>query len=200
MSPMVRRCAVLATGLLAGAASAESTYGTGNGANVRATARLALSVEVPKLIVLRVGAAGAGQTTVTWNVNASIPGPPAVAPVTGNNQAFNWGATTPTFATAVAGANAVQVRAYTNALGATLSCTAPTWNTAGGPPNANFTVTSTGAALTHPGANLGACGSRTIARGAVRASTWTYNLSNAGAVGWRAGTYTATVTYTATAP
>lgn len=180
------------------AARAESRYGHGAGAGVNATARVSLSVTVPRIILLRIGSAGGTVDTVSWAVNATIPGAPPTTAAPGDGNAVTWNNALPTFTNTVTG-NSLAVRAYTNVAGATLSCVAPAWSAAGGPPNVRFTVGSAGP-LSHPGGNLGACASRAIARGAVRQATWTYNLSNTGAATWRSGTYTATLTYTATAP
>jgi hypothetical protein len=83
--------------LLGTNALAESTYGynaAGTGV-VIAKARLNLVINVPKLILLRVGSSGATVDTLTWNSGLTW----ATAPGTltnGNNQATNWDGTAPT--------------------------------------------------------------------------------------------------------
>lgn len=184
---------VLALG--AGSAMAESTYGfssTGAG-NVTATARVNLSVTVPKLILLRVGSTNTTVDTVSWTLAANIPAVPTT-PVNGNGTAVDWDGSAPTLTPNTPAA--LNVYAWTNAASATINCVVGAWSATGGPTNADFTVTVTGT-LPHPGANLGACASTTFTSNSLRSGTWQYALG--GTPGsWAAGTYTSTVTYTAT--
>lgn len=183
----------------AGTALAESQYGydsTGTG-TVTAQARVNLSISVPKMILLRVGSA-ATTDTLSWNTSFSVATAPT-APVNGNNQAGNWGGTAPT-ATTSANPAALAVYAWTNnANGGRLSYTATAF-AANGPTLGNVSVTS-GAGLAHPTPSTLAAASTAgtdFAAGTVATGSWTYALDGTGSAAWRAGVYTATVTYTAT--
>lgn len=181
----------------AGHALADSQYGytTGTG-TITAQANIKLSVAVPKLILLRVGSSNTTIDTVSWTAGFSIPAVPT-APVAGNNTGVDWNGAAP--ASTLNTPAGVTVYAWTNASTGTLTCAAPTWVPAtGGPANTDFTVTVTGT-LPHPGTNL-ACGaaSATIPSNTVATGTWTYSLASAAAATWKAGTYAAQVTYTAT--
>jgi hypothetical protein len=190
-----RTLVAVAVGLTAGNALAESTYGynsAGTG-TVTATARVNLSVTVPKLILLRVGSANTTVDTLSWAVGASIPAVPT-SPVNGNNTGVNWDGTAPTL-TSPASPAALNVFAWTNAAAGTINCALGAWSQAGGPTNANFTVAVTGT-LPHPGANLGACASTAFGSNTLATGTWTYSLG--GTPGsWAAGAYTNVITYTA---
>ncbi|MGE8493105.1 hypothetical protein [Comamonas sp.] len=183
-----------------GHALAESQYGfaaTGSG-TVTATAKVNLSVVIPKLILLKVGTTNATQDTVSWAASLTIPGTPATTPTaTANNVQVPWDGTAPTVTTTASG-NVLNVAAWTNAGSATINCAMGTWSATGGPANTSFTVTSGGTTpLPHPGANLGSCASTTISTNTLMSGTWTYALTGS-ASSWTAGTYTNAVTYTAT--
>ncbi len=188
---------VLALGFAAcaGSAQAESTYGyaTSGAGTVTATARVNLSVTVAKLILLRVGSAAGVVDTAAWTVGASIPGVPTI-PVNGNNTGVNWSGVAPTL-TASASPAAITVYAWTNSTTPTINCALGAWSQAGGPTNANFTVTVAGT-LPHPGANLGACTSTAFPANSLRTGTWQYVLGGTPGT-WAAGVYTNTITYTA---
>lgn len=177
------------------AAHAESTYGyaaSGTG-TVTATARVNLSVTVAKLILLRVGATNTAVDTASWTFTGSIPAVPTT-PANGNNTAVNWSGAAPSFSSA--NPAAIQVFAWTNSTTPTINCAVGAWTgPAGGPTNANFSVTVTGT-LPHPGANLGACASTAFASLTLVTGTWQYVLGGTPA-SWPAGVYTNTVTYTA---
>lgn len=182
---------------LAGApALAESTYGyaaAGTG-TVTATARVNLSVTVAKLILLRVGSANTVVDTATWTVGASIPAGPTAA-VNGSSTGVDWNGAAPTLAPATTPA-AFNVYAWTNSTTPSINCSMGAWSpAAGGPANANFTVTVVGT-LPHPGANLGACASTAFGANTVAAGTWQYALGGTPGT-WSAGVYTNTITYTA---
>lgn len=194
--PAVLRPLLLGLGLALGMGSAlaESTYGfssAGNG-TVTANAHVNLSITVPKLILLRVGSANTTDT-VSWTLAANIPSVPTAA-VNGNNTAVDWDGTAPTLTPSTPAA--LNVYAWTNAATATINCAVGAWSAPGGPANADFTVNVTGT-LSHPGANLGACASTSFSSNALVSGTWQYALGGTPA-SWAAGTYTNTVTYTAT--
>ncbi|MDQ0611192.1 hypothetical protein QFZ83_005363 [Variovorax sp. W1I1] len=177
-----------------GAAMAESQYGSGTG-TITAQANVKLSVVVPKLILLRVGATNTTQDTVSWTSALSIPGVAPTTPLaTAANTNVDWSGAAPTVTTTTA-AGALTVYAWTNAGAGTINCAVAAWNATGGPTNANFTVATTGT-LPHPGANLGACASTPFASNTVATGTWTYALGGTPA-SWLANTYTTTITYTA---
>jgi hypothetical protein len=205
---------VVATSLVfAGAAMAEQTIGVQPvGTVATARARVEVSVVVPKIVILRVGAADATISAVTFTVGAS----PAVAGAPGNNLAYTGGAIPPVFATTVATTNptsaagVLAVGAWTNRVGgATLSCTLgalagatafATGATAGGVPGTTD-ITVVGTTPAHPGANLTACdGATTTPIAALTTLTGTFTYATAfTASAIAAGTYGNTVTYTATA-
>ena len=181
--------------LLGTNALAESTYGynaAGTGV-VTANARLNLVINVPKLILLRVGSSGATVDTLTWNSGLTW----ATAPGTltnGNNVGVDWDGAAPTI-TAGTQPAALNVYAWTNATTATINCSVGTWVGTNSPVNSDFEVTVIGT-LPHPGANLGACASTTFPSRTLASGTWTYVLSGTPA-SWDAGVHTNTVTYTA---
>ena len=178
-----------------GAARAESQYGAGTG-TITAQAKVNLSVTVPKLILLRVGAANTAVDTLRWSSALEIPAVPTPALADATNTGVDWNGAAPAASVATAaGADTLTVYAWTNAGTGTIHCALGAWNATGGPADANFTVTAEGT-LPHPGANLGACASTAFPSNTVATGTWTYSLGGAPA-GWRANTYTNTITYTA---
>lgn len=191
--------AIAAAGLFAGNASAESQYGSGAaGSTITAQARVNLSVVVPKLILLRVGASGGTIDTVSWTSAFSVSTAPTTPLASTNNTAATWDGTAPT-ATSSPTSNIVPVYAWTNSSGGgNLSYTATAFG-AGGPTLGNVTV-SAGAGLAHPTPTALAAastGSITFPTATVATGTWTYALGGTPAT-WQAGTYTSVVTYTAT--
>lgn len=187
-------------------AFAESNYGysaAGTGI-VSANARVNLRINVPKLILLRVGSSGAVADTVTFTVapNPGIPGGIAAAALaSGNNRATGWNGTAPVMGATAAPAN-VTAYAWTNALGGgNVSFAMSTPFTTGGLTGASITVASapvSGGGLAHPGATLAAATPTAFPANSLRSSTWTYGLSAAALASVTAGTHNATVTYTAT--
>lgn len=189
--------AALGLALVSSPALAESTYGYASSGvgTVTATAKVNLSVAVPKLILLRVGSANATIDTLSWQVTPGIPAVPTT-PVNGDNTIVDWNGTAPTFGLASTTATIV-ASAWTNATTGTINCAIGAWSATGGPTNANFAVSAGAGTLPHPGATLGACASTAFTSGAVQTSTWTYTLGGT-PLSWTAGTYTNIVTYTAT--
>lgn len=192
---LVPVCAALA--MLSPGAQAESTYGynaAGTGP-VSASARVNLQLNVPLLILLRVGSTG---TTVDQVVLAGSAFTPA-----GNSVAFAWDGTVPALGPqAVSTPTNLTATAWTNSPGGgSLAGAITTAMTAGGPAAADITVTHTPGALplAHPGANLsGLATAVAFPRNSLRSSTWAYGLTTTALDTVAAGTYTATVTYTAT--
>lgn len=185
--------------LLGTNALAESTYGynaAGTGV-VTANARLNLVINVPKLILLRVGSSGATVDTLTWNSGLTW----ATAPGTltnGNNQPTDWDGAAPTAATTTNPA-AVSAFAWTNSSGGgSLAYTATDFG-AGGPTLGNITVTP-GAGLAHPtpvALATVSTGPATFTKNALATGTWSFALGGT-PTAWTAGQYTSQITYTAT--
>lgn len=198
------KAVVAAVALAAGgSALAESTYGydaAGTAART-ATARLNVTVNIPKLVLLRVGSSGAtvDTATLTGTFSGGIPGGVA-SPADGSNQATAWSGVAPTMSN-VSSAG-VAVLAWTNGSGATLtgSLTTP-FTTAG--MDAAVTVADTaavGPGLAHPGSSLTFGGTTNITRNVLAGQTWTYSMTGAAMLGFPAGSHTAVATYTASAP
>ncbi|MDM0116524.1 hypothetical protein QTI66_30725 [Variovorax sp. J22R133] len=179
-------------------AMAEAKYNqaAGGTGTVTATAGVNLSVTVPKLIVLRVGSNVASQNTLSWTAAFNIPGalPSGTVPTTGTPN-VDWNGTDPTITLGTQPA-ALTVWAWTNGTGANINCAVGTWSAANGPANSAFKVATTGT-LPHPGNDLGTCTQTNFSQNTVVTGTWTYTLDTATAAAWKAGAYTAAVTYTA---
>ncbi len=175
---------------------AESTYGynsAGTGA-VSATARVNVNVSIPKLIMLRVGSAGASVD----NVDIALT-PSSSTFGNGDSQGFAWDGSAPTFtASTVAGLNAF---AWTNASGATLTGAVSTPDTGTTGLTAASILVSANAAdsLQHPGANTGGFTTQPIPANTLQTGTWTYSVDAAAAAAASAGAFSQTVTYTASA-
>lgn len=188
--------------LAGGNVLAESTFGynsAGTG-TVSASAKAKVTVNVPKLILLRVGTAGATVDELTFNAAPTINSAPGSTLGTdGNDKASIWDGAIPLFSdTAGQDLNAF---IWTNALaGASLTCstTADTMFTAGqGLTSTDVKVSSAGT-LAHPGAST-ACGSTvSVAKNTLLTSTWTYSILGSALANAAAGTHTQTTTYTAT--
>ena len=183
-----------------GVALAESTYGysaAGTGA-VSANASVNLRVAVPKLILLRVGSQTAVDE-ITWTNTPSWSTSPTTL-ADGNNQAANWDGVAPSLSI-TSTTNALAVYAWHNGgAGATLTFTGTDF-AAGGPTLTDITVADTvlgtGTAIAHPGANLGTAIAQNLTTNTLYSRTWTYTLGGTPA-SWAAGTYSGSVTYTAT--
>ena len=190
----------LALALGAGAAMAESQYGyaaSGTG-TVTAQARVNLQVTVPKLILLRVGSTNATQDTLAWTAALGInPGP--TTPVNGNNTQVDWDGSAPV-AGSVTNPAALSVWAWTNASGGGSLSYAATAFAANGPTLADVGVTATGLVHPTPATALAATSATptTFTRNAVATGSWAYALSPTNVANWAAGSYSSTVTYTAT--
>lgn len=187
-----------------GQALAESQYGfLSSGAattQITATAKVNLSVVIPKLILLKVGSSNTQVDTVSWATALTIPGTTTTTPTaTANNQQVPWDGGVPTVTTTPTG-NVLNVAAWTNAGSATINCSVGAWSATGGPANSLFEVSSSAGttSLPHPGADLGSCASTSFGSNTLLGGTWTYKLTSTAGNLWKAGTYTNTVTYTAT--
>lgn len=199
--------------LASSGAMAEQTIGVQPaGTPAIATAHVNVRVVVQKVVVLRVGAADATISDVTFSVGPTA----AISGVPGDSLGY-VGAIPPVMGTTVATTNpataagVVTVGAWTNGSGTLLSCSlsalagvtpfATGATAAGVPGTTDITVTSVAGAgnLQTPGATLTACGASTstIASLTTLGGTFTYGTAfTPGSLA--AGTYGNTVTYTAT--
>ena len=104
--------------LLGTNALAESTYGyspSGTG-TLTASARLNLVINVPKLILLRVGGDGTAITDLIWNAGPTWSGAPGTLPASDvSNQATTWDGAAPTVT--ITNPAAVTASAWTNSSG-----------------------------------------------------------------------------------
>ena len=189
-----------ALGLVSQVAQAEASYGyqsTGTGA-VSATAKVNLKINVPKLILLRVGGNNTTVDTITWDMTPSWVTSPGSLTSTGASTNTPWDGGVPTF-TAASTTNALTAYAWTNASGASLTvATTTAMAPATGPTMSSITVSSSGS-LNHPGTNLGTATPTPLTVGTAYTGNWTYGLTVPSPMTWAAGTYNATVTYTASA-
>lgn len=193
---LVPVCAALA--MLTPGVQAESTYGYNAAATgpVNATAKVNLKINVPLLVLLRVGAAGT-------SVDEVVLGGSSTFTTDGNSVGFSWDGTVPALGSqATSTPTNLTATAWTNApSGGSLAGAITTAMTAGGPAAADITVTHTPGSLplAHPGANLSGLSTAVpIPKNSLRSSTWAYGLTPTALDTVAAGTYTATVTYTAT--
>lgn len=186
--------------LASGSAMAESTYGynaTTPASAVTATAKLRISVNIPKLILLRVGTAGTTVDDVVFTATPNVQTAPGPLTADGNSLAATWDGNAPTFAATTTPNNPVNAYLWHNATGgATLSCAVTTPFTTG-LTAADVTVSGTGT-LAHPGTTT-ACGTPTtpLARNTSFTGVWTFGVNSAGMAAAAAGADFEVVTYTA---
>jgi len=180
---------VAAAVMLPLAVQAESNVTTGTG-TITATARVNFSITIPRFIFLQVGtgtflAANGTIDTISFTPTVAVVGNgTAVAATAGSGNLGNGGVT---------------VRIVGNAGNVTLGATGPANLTSGGNtiPWTQIATAITGGA-THPTIN-GTNATFTATANVVNVSgTWVYSYLNT--VTPASGTYTGTVTYTATTP
>lgn len=202
-SKVLAAAAAVAVGLGAGSAAlANSTYGfsgAGTG-NVSATASVQVTINVPKVIVLRVGQTGATQDALTFSVSPDIQTAPGVVATTGggNAQAASWDGAAPTLNIAGGGALAAYLW-HNNNGNVQLTCSASALGGGAGFALTDILVASAGGSgLGHPGANAG-CGSTvgTLARNTLHTANWTYSLNATNMAAANPGSWSTTITYTA---
>lgn len=173
-------------------AQAESTYGYSTDlSNVSATAKAKVTVNVPKLVLLRVGTAGATVSEVT------LTGKPTGVTDTGNSKALTWNDDAP-FSDATT--QDLTASTWTNASsGATLTCGVTTaFDAASNLSSSDITVSKTAGTLAHPGATT-ACGTPVpITKNTLFTGTWSYGISGTALAKAPAGAYSEVITYTAT--
>ncbi len=202
---MMRRIAVvLGIGALATQAFAESriTAVPATTTNLTATAKLNIAVNVPRILYLRVGDAGATVNTVTFNVG--LGGPLSTLPQT---DAVFGGSLPPSLGTTTvaddsgASDGQVPVQLWTNNGTTNLTCSGNDLTSgASSIPKSDVSVTSSaGGSLAHPGASL-ACTSaaRGVAGVNALSDTWTYAFAPVAMP--PAGNYQTQITYTASQP
>ena len=184
--------------LLGTNALAESTYGyNAAGTGVVTAARLNLVINVPKLILLRVGSSGATVDTLTWNSGITWVTAPGTL-TNGTNQPTDWDGAAPTAATTTNPA-AVSAFAWTNSSGGGSLAYAATAFGAGGPALGDITVASA-PGLVHPAPSplaAASTGATVFAKNILATGSWSFALGGT-PVTWTAGQYTSQITYTAT--
>ncbi len=196
---------VLALAAAAGGAFAESriTAVPSGTTSLSTTARLNIAVNVPRVLYLRVGDAGATVNTVTFTVGLN--GALATLPV--SDQVFTGTVPPALGTTGVADDNGtttdgqIAVQLWTNNGTANLTC-AGSALTSGSNTIAltEISVASAGGGtLAHPGANLG-CAPATRGSAGVNnlSDTWTFSYAPTALPA--AGSYTTQITYTASQP
>ena len=185
--------------LVSGVSVADSNYGYNTSAPaataVSANASLNITINIPKLLVLRVGTANAIDT-LTFTGVPSIATTPNPVATTGNNQAADWDASAPSFGVNTLGAVSAYLWHNNATAGASLSCSATGFT--GGLTSADVTVTA-GAGLAHPGGTTACAAPLTaLARNTVHTGSWTYAANASAFAGAAPGAHTEVVTYTAT--
>ncbi len=197
--------AVLASVSLSNAARAESTYGynsTGSGAiaSVTAKADLKITVQIPQLILLKVGTSGSTIDEVILGASISIPATPTTPTTTGNNQPVNWDGNAPTISFSTT-SSAVSAAAWTNASGGgSLTASTTGFGTAiSGLDSGDIQVASSGGSLTHPGTttDFSSVTPTTFSKNTVTVATWTYSVNPAMVASLGTGSASQTITYTA---
>ena len=204
-SYILRATAVVALVISGASAQAESTYGynsAGTGFQT-ATAKLAVTVTVPQLILLRVGGSGVyaaltDTAAMTTTLNGGIPTGGVLAPSNGNSQASIWDGTAPAWNAATS--NTIRAYAWTNASGGgsvtpAISTAFSDATLAGKIAIASSTITGLG--LTHP-ATMNLTTAMGFAKNAVASSDWIFSITAANLGTTNAGVNSAQMTYTAT--
>jgi hypothetical protein len=186
LSKVIMASAVATAISLPHAVRAESNFTTGGGANITATARVDFSVSIPKFVLLQVGTLGTNNVdTISFAVPAANVGDGTVVAGTGGNLTGGQ----------------VTVRVVGNNGNMTLGATAGA-NLLSGADTIPWTEISTAitGGATHPAIN-GANATYTATNKVVNVNgTWTYSYLNTNGFVPAFGTYTGTVTYTATTP
>lgn len=193
------------------AARADSSTSAA-GANVpRSTqASLDFTIGIQKFIFFRIGngelpTPGGSPSTVTFMLTPSIPGVPTT-PAAGNNTAVNWSGAAPSFTVTPSG-NMLPVEVRSNAGQITLraTATAPLANGANTIPLSEITIASSDANLPAPAIPNSGTGSPVNVVGTSfsnlvtqRNANWTFSYLNSASR--TAGTYSGTVTFTASTP
>lgn len=180
-----------AVALGSGAALAESQYGMGVD-GVKASAAIQLRVNVPNLILLRVGSAGATVDELEWTTGFKVPsGTELWGSGTGT---VDWTGEEPTGI--VKEPEALAVYAWTNNReGGGLTFEAGEF--AGAGPKLKDVKVKWGNDLPHPGENLGEVSDQKFGPFKVAQDKWLYTLDGSQPADWAAGVYETKVVYIA---
>ena len=195
----------------AGTAVAETGTSTGTTLPVSAVARLDFTVTIGRLLFFRVGdaawpATSSSVSTASFQLTPTTPPATALA----NNQPIAWNGAAPTFAVTASGnVLPVQVRSNAGPISIRASSSALSHTTTAGLtiPMSDILVTSSdaaglpappipNAAATGTSVNVAPTGFGSLVT--ERNASWTFAYANSAARA--AGTYTGTVTFTATTP
>lgn len=216
----------LASGLVAATGHAEETTNSGAGTALRSTtARLDFTINIDRMVYLRVGnggahAGGASGTgpAASGAVNnlslglgpMSIPGVPTTT-VNGNNQAVNWNGAVPAYATPAAASLPVEVRSNAGQVRITAQVSAPLTNGSFIIPMSEIAITSSNVAQlpapvvpdtgTGPAVNVALGGPGTAAAPTLltyRTANWSFNYVPVTSP--VAGNYSGQITFSASAP
>lgn len=203
---MNKRLAILLASVAAlqcGSVIAESrvTAVTAAATSLSTTARLNVAVNVPRILYLRVGDAGAAINTVTFTAGLTGVTVPTTDSVYAGAMPVGPGAVSAADDNGASDGQ-VAVQLWTNNGSANLNCTgAALTSGANTIPLSDITVTSlsSGGSLAHPGASL-ACASGARGSAGTNNLTDTWTFAYAPTVLPPAGAYTTVVTYTASQP
>lgn len=173
--------------------SADSQYGyNGAAKGVSAQAKVMIQVNVPELVILRVGDTKAIDV-LKLNAQATVKSDPGLIKDDANNVAAAWDGAVPGFA-----AESQKLAAYvwTNAKGVVLRCESDDKLSAINLGSSKVNVEVDGD-LKHPGTTT-ACGEKIdIPPNKLQTATWVYSISSDDLANAYAGTATQTTVYTA---
>jgi hypothetical protein len=190
-------------------AADQHTVTGGVSAGLTTQSNLDFVINLGKFVFLRVGTgtyptASGTEDTVTFALTPSIP--PGVTPTTGSNQGVAWNATAPT--SAIAATNAVlpvEVRSNAGTISLTATATKPLSSGTNTIPLSQITITSSDANLPPPPVPNAGVGTAVTVTGTSfsnlvtqRSANWTF--AYAGTPPPAAGSYSGTITFTASSP
>lgn len=179
---------------IATSASADSQYGyNGAAKGVSAQAQVNIQVNVPELVILRVGDTKAIDL-LKLNAQAIVKSDPGLIKEDANNVAAAWDGAVPGFE-----AESQKLAAYvwTNAKGVVLRCESDDKLSAINLDSSKVNVEVAEGDLKHPGVTT-ACGDKIdIPQNKLQTATWVYSISSDALANAYAGTATQTTVYTA---
>lgn len=195
--------ALLSSSLLM--ADSQYGYSSSGATGITAQSSVKVTVNVPSLILLRVGAANTTQSELTFTATPNIPA--ANTPSANNNVNVDWNGAAPSFGSTTG--STVRAYAWTNLPGkGKINCSVTTpFPTASNLLASHVLVTNANvtddanvqAPLSHPGSDTTCGGTSEFNRNTLAASDWTFSISAAGMAIAAPGTASQVVTYTATA-
>ena len=181
-------------------AQAESTYGYATDLSgtptpqVSATAKAKVTVNIPKLVLLRVGTAGTTMSEVT------LTGVPKNVADTGNSKDITWNDDGTPFQDSAS--QDLTAASWTNSPGgAKLTCAVTTAFSAGSNLLASdVKVSKSAGTLDHPGTTTECLSgsSSDITKNTLMIGTWSYSILGSALAKAPAGVYSEVITYTAT--